>query len=254
MSKRPTSAPRSIALVAPLHDALDELAGGLPTPIIRAALICLAGVRVASIAVLAIVVFVGLFVIVGNAVSEAVAALFIWAAVSLSVAGFIVVFVSKYKALLGGADKPLLRLVYMEGILSALVMQIAYGCSWVPQRFIFDVGAIIAFQAMLLFGGLIIHIRNNRSGYSPTSIFLGAFVTLAFLALSAGILHASRTVDLLEPGVVSLLIMTAQTVAVAVRFGMKSISRYCLIVSLFALAATIYAIGGAYAFYDGGGF
>ena len=66
MSKRPTSDPSSIALVAPLHDALDELAGALPTPILKAATLCLAGLRVVSISVPAIVVFVGLFVIVGN--------------------------------------------------------------------------------------------------------------------------------------------------------------------------------------------
>ena len=256
MSPRPTFAHRHNAAeaVAPLHDALDELAGAFPTPIIRAALICLAGLRIVSIAVLAIVVFVGLFVIVGNVPSEAVVALFVWTAVSLSVAGFIVVFVSKYKALLGSSDKPLLRLAYAQGILTALVMQVAYGYSWVPQRFLFDIGAVIAFQAILLFGGLVIHIRNNRSRYSLTNIFLGVLAALAFLLLSWGILNASRSVDILDPGIVSLFIMTAQTVAVTVQFSIQSTFRYCFVFSFLALAATAYAIGGAYLFYAGGGF
>ena len=56
MSKRPTFVPRHHAAgaVAPLHDALDELAGGLPTPILKSATLCLAGLRIVSIAVLAI--------------------------------------------------------------------------------------------------------------------------------------------------------------------------------------------------------
>lgn len=253
MSPRPASAP-SAGLAAPLHEAMDKLAGGLPAPILRAATLCLAGLRIVSIAVLAIVVFVGLFVIVGNVPSEAVVALFVWTAVSLSILGFIIVIVSKHKALLGGSDKPLLRLVYAQGILTALVMQVAYGYSWVPQRFLFDIGAVIAFQAILLFGGLVIHIRNNRGGYSPTSIFLGALAALAFLLLSWGILNASRSVDILEPGIVSLFIMTAQTVAVTVQFSIQSTFRYCFVFSLLALMATIYAIGGAYLFYAGGGF
>lgn len=128
------------------------------------------------------------------------------------------------------------------------------GIRGVPQRFIFNPGAVIAFQAIVLFGGLIIHIRRYSSGYSATNVFLGALVTLAFVLLFLCILNASRTADVFEFGVLSLLIITAQTVAVTIQFSMRSTSRYCCVTSLLALVITVYAIGGAYLFHIGGGF
>ena len=220
----------------------------------RVASFCLVGLRIISLSVLTVVVLVGLFVIVGN-VSEAVAGVFVWTAVSLSVVGFILAFMSKHVlAPPAEMNKPLLRLVYMEGILTVMVMQIAYGYSWVPQRFIFNLGAVIAFQAIVLFGGLIIHIRRYSGGYSATNIFLGALVTLAFILLFLWMLNASRTVDLIEYGLVSFFIIIAQTVVTTIQFSMRSTSRYCCVTSLLALVITVYAVGGAYLFHIGGGF
>ena len=220
----------------------------------RVASFCLVGLRIISLSVLTVVVLVGLFVIVGN-VSEAVAGVFVWTAVSLSVVGFIVAFMSKH-VLASSAEmnKPLLRLVYMEGILTVIVVQVADGYSWVPQRFIFNLGAVIAFQAILLFSGLVIHIWNNRRSYPPSNILLGALVPVAFIALSLWILNASRTVDSIGHGLVSFFIIIAQTVVVTIQFGMRSTPRYCCVTTLLVLVITVYAIGGAYLFHIGGGF
>lgn len=211
---------------------------------------CALGLRAVSLAVLAIVVVFGLFVIVGNVASEAITASFIGTAVSLSTLGFVAALVSKPAACV---NKPLLWLAYAEGILTAIVVQVADGYSWISQRFVFNFGAVIAFHAIILFGVLVMHIRN-RSGYSPTSIFHGALITLAYILLSFGIFNASRTIDAIEPGIVSFLIIMAQAAACVIRFGLRSIPRYFIAFSILITITIVYGCVGYYLFLQGGGF
>lgn len=212
---------------------------------------CALALRAVSLAVLAIVVFFGLFVIVSNVGSEAIEALFVGTAVSLSILGFVAAFVSKPAACV---NKPFLRLAYAGGILTAIVVQIADGYSWISQRFVFNFGAVIAFHAIILFGVLVMHIRNNRSGYSPMSIFLAALITLAYTLLSFGIFNASRAIDAIEPGIISFLIIMAQAAACVIRFGLRSIPRYFIAFSILTTITIVYVCVGYYLFLQGGGF
>ena len=217
--------------------------------------LCWVGLRACFLSILAVVAFLGLLVIVGNSASESVTRLFIEVTVSLSLLAFVVHFLSTHmRALSNEMEKPLRRFVYTNGILTALVVQVVSGYSWAAQEFVFDLGVVITLELLLLSGMLLIHIRHSSFGHSLRNILFGVLVILVFMLLSFMILNSSRMMDSLEPGIVSLSIMTVQIIAYAVKFSMRSNFRYYFVLSVLMLMIVIYGAWWAYLFSIGGGF